>query len=151
MVRFLIGFAQRDPDVSKSTIMNTIRHATSIRLSRTDPREVDYDDPENDIVNDLDLVPLREDPFCNLEIKCEEYGKGKKKKVRFIAEPDLETIQTDMFSTVKSMHDALKGIRRVDAIILPYLERKQGYLLPPDHQKNAKLKNILKMTRLLLE
>ena len=71
--------------------------------------------------------------------------------MRFIAEPDLETIQTDMFSTVKSMHDALKGIRRVDAIILPYLERKQGYLLPPDHQKNAKLKNILKMTRLLLE
>lgn len=64
LVRFLIGFAQRNDDVRKSTIMNTIRHATSIRLSRTDPREVDYDDPENDIVNDLDLVPLREDPFC---------------------------------------------------------------------------------------
>jgi hypothetical protein len=38
-----------------------------------------------------------------------------------------------MFSIVKSMHDALKGIRRVDAIILPYLERKTGYLLPPDY------------------
>jgi hypothetical protein len=112
---------------------------------------VDYDDPENDIVNDLDLVPLREDPFCGLEIKCEEYGKGKKKNVRFIAEPDLQTIQDDMFSIVKSMHDALKGIRRVDAIILPYLERKTGYLLPPDYQKNAKLKKILKMTKLLLE
>jgi hypothetical protein len=131
--------------------MNTIRHATQIRLSRTDPREVDYDDPENDIVNDLDLVPLREDPFCQVEIKCEEYGKGKKRKVRFIAEPDLETIQTDLFSIVKSMHDALKGIRRVDAIILPYLERKMAHLLPPDYQKNAKLKKILKMTKLLLE
>jgi len=68
-----------------------------------------------------------------------------------VAEPDLESIQKDLFSIVRSMHDALKGVRRVDAIILPNLKRKAGYLLPPDTAKNDKLKSILKMTDKLLE
>jgi len=35
----------------------------------------------------------------------------------------METIHKDLFSVVKSMHDALKGVRRVDAIVLPNLKR----------------------------
>jgi hypothetical protein len=49
------------------------------------------------------------------------------------------------------MHEGLKGIKRVDAIIIPYLQRKTTYLLPPDLKKNKKLKGILKMTKTLLE
>jgi hypothetical protein len=49
------------------------------------------------------------------------------------------------------MHDGLKGIKRVDAIIIPYLQRKTTYLLPPDLKKNKKLKGILKMCKTLLE
>jgi hypothetical protein len=91
-LRFLLGFANRNPDVSNSAIVNTIRMATSVRLSRADPNEVDYDDPEGNIVNDLDLIPLQFYPFCKAKIVCQQSGSKRKQRTKFIAEPDLETI-----------------------------------------------------------
>jgi hypothetical protein len=70
-LRFLLGFASRNPEVANSPIVNTIRQATSIRLTRTDPDEVDYDDPENGVVNDLDLIPLQFRPFCKAKVVCQ--------------------------------------------------------------------------------
>jgi hypothetical protein len=72
-----------------------------------------------------------------VKIICEEYGNRRRRKIKFIAEPDMETIHKDLFSVVKSMHDALKGVRRVDAIMLPNLKRPQGSLMAPDTSKNS--------------
>ena len=58
LLRFIIGFANRNTDVKNSTIMNTLKHTTAIRLTRDDPREVDYDNPEDQCANDLDRIPL---------------------------------------------------------------------------------------------
>jgi len=35
--------------------------------------------------------------------------------------PELDKIQRDMFSVVRSMHDATKDLKRVDSIIFPLL------------------------------
>jgi len=59
LLRFIIGFANRNLDVRNSTIMNTLKHTTSIRLTRTDPREVDFDGTGDEkFANDLDRIPL---------------------------------------------------------------------------------------------
>jgi hypothetical protein len=66
-----------------------------------------------------------------VKIICQEYGNKRRRKIRFISEPDMETVHKDLFSVVKSMHDALKGVRRVDAITLPNLKRHQQSLVAP--------------------
>jgi len=76
-------------------------------------------------LNDLDLIPLKEKPLINLEAILSEYGKTSKKKMRVITTPDLESISKDMFSIVKAMHDALKGLKRIETTIFPTLELKQ--------------------------
>lgn len=48
----------------------------------------------------------------------------------------METIHKDIFSVVRSMHDALKKVTRVDAIMLPNLKRYQASLNAPDIGKN---------------
>ena len=54
-MRFLISFANRNADIMKSTIINTIRHMTEIRLIVDDANEVKQ---MGDFPNDLDLIPL---------------------------------------------------------------------------------------------
>ena len=55
-----------------------------------------------------------------------------------------------MFNVVVSMHNSLKGIKRVESIVFPLLELKHEFLQRPEFAHNAVLMNITKMIQRLL-
>ena len=55
-----------------------------------------------------------------------------------------------MFSVVVAMHDALKGIRRVESVVFPGLKMKNPHLQRPDLTHNVGLLNVTKLIRQLL-
>jgi hypothetical protein len=65
--------------------------------------------------------------------------------MKIISQPDFEDIAKDMFSVVVSMHDALKGIKRVESVVFPLLELKTPFLQRPDFAHNVVLLNITKL------
>ena len=79
-------------------------------------------DPVTGITNDLQLVPRQWGPMINLEFVLIEAGKSRiKKKMKIVSQPDHDDIVKDMFSVVVSMHNALKGIKRVESVVFPLL------------------------------
>lgn len=55
-----------------------------------------------------------------------------------------------MFSVVISMHNSLKGIKRVESVVFPLLELKNEFLQRPEFAHNAVLLNITKMIQKLI-
>ena len=106
-LKFLISFANRNQDIRKSQIINTIRNSDVIRLNQDYPNEVNK---VGDFVNDLDLIPLERGPLINVKSEIQITGKSRNKKFKVITSPELEKIHADMFSVVKSMHDATKDL-----------------------------------------
>ena len=56
-----------------------------------------------------------------------------------------------MFSVVKAMHNGTKDLKRVDAIIFPLLNLKNGNIPQPDVKTNPKMTMILKLIDKLLD
>jgi hypothetical protein len=56
-----------------------------------------------------------------------------------------------MFSVVKSMHDATKDLKRVDAVIFPLLTLKSSTIPQPDVKNNPKMTMQLKLIDKLLD
>ena len=103
-------------------------------------------DPETGITNDLNLIPRQWGPMINLEFVLVEAGKSRmKRKMKIISQPDHDDIAKDMFSVVVSMHNALKGIKRVESVVFPLLTLKLEFLQRPEFTHNAVLLSITKM------
>lgn len=67
--------------------------------------------------------------MINLEFVLVEAGKSRlKKKMKIISQPDHDDITKDMFSVVVGMHNALKGIKRVEGVVFPLLSLKLEFL-----------------------
>lgn len=147
-LKFLISFANRNQDIRKSQIINTIRNSDVIRLNQDDPNEVNK---VGDFVNDLDLIPLERGPLINVKSEIQITGKSRNKKFKVITSPELEKIHADMFSVVKSMHDATKDLKRVDAVIFPLLTLKSSTIPQPDVKNNPKMTMQLKLIDKLLD
>ena len=60
-MRFLLGFAYRNPEIRNSAIINTITKQDCILLTTSDQNSVDND--ENEILNDLELIPRFSSPM----------------------------------------------------------------------------------------
>jgi hypothetical protein len=43
------------------------------------------------------------------------------RKYKVISVPEIDTIQKDFLSIIKSLHDSTKHLRRIDAILFPAL------------------------------
>lgn len=150
-MRFLIGFAVRNDDIKNSDIMYTIAHQQFINL--VDERKNEVETVEEGVeTNDLNMIPRHFGPMLNVEFVLVEQGKSrvKKNKMRIVSQPDYEDITRDMFSVVRSMHDALKGIKRVESCVFPSLRLQQEFLQRPEFQHNATLLNVTKIINKLL-
>ena len=79
-----------------------------------------------------------------------EQGKGAKKKKKIVTTPECDDVSKDMFSIVVHMHDALKGIKRVESVVFPQLKLKNPHLQRPDFAHNVRLLNITKLIQQLL-
>ena len=66
--------------------------------------------------------------MINVTMMLVEQGKSRNKKKKIITTPEADDISKDMFSVVMHMHDALKGIRRVESVVFPQLKMKNPYL-----------------------
>jgi hypothetical protein len=144
-LRFLLGFAYRAEECRESAVIHTIERQRFINLVDEGKNTVEETIPEGEITNDLMLVPRHTAPLINLEFVLIEVGKGRIKKKKIISQPDYDDISKDMFSVVVSMHDALKGIKRVESVIFPLLELKTPFLQRPDFAHNVVLLNITKL------
>ena len=97
------------------------------------------------------LVPRQWGPMITTEfvLREKDTGRARVKKKKIVSQPDYEQITADLFSVVVSMHDALKGIKRVESVVFPLLELKTPYLQRPDFAHNTILLNITKMIQQL--
>lgn len=110
--------------------MHSIARQRFINLIEEGKSQVDENIPDGEITNDLMMVPRQWGPMINLEFVLvdKETGKARIKKKKIVSQPDHEQITADLFSVVVSMHDALKGIRRVESEVFPLLELNTPYL-----------------------
>ena len=127
--------------------MNTIRNSDAIRLNQDDPNEVKV---VGTLINDLDLIPLQPNPMIKLHAEISITDKARNKKYKVLTVPELDRIQSDMFSVVKAMHNCTKDLKRVDANIFPLLNLKNGNIPQPDVKTNPKMTMILKLIDKLL-
>ena len=149
-LRFLLGFAYRAEDCRESAVVHTIERQRFINLVDEHKNTVEETIPDGEIKNDLMMVPRHTGPMINLEFVLIEVGKGRIKKKKISSRPDYDDISKDMFSVVVSMHEALKGIKRVETVVFPLLELKTPFLQRPDFAHNAVLLNITKLIQQLL-
>ena len=70
--------------------------------------------------------------------------------MKIVSVPDYDEITKDMFSVVKTMHNSLKYIKRVESVVFPLLILNTPYLQHPEIGNNAVLNNITKMISKLL-
>lgn len=111
-IKFLLSFALRNPEFSKSKIMNTIRRTQSIRLVNDDPNS--YIEPGQD-ANDVELIPMQLKPLVKLHAEILVTGKTRNRKYKVVTVPELDQIHKDFFNVVRNLHDSTKNLRRCDA------------------------------------
>ena len=76
------------------------------------------------------MIPRQTAPMLTLKaILADVQGKGRLKKKKIITEPNLDDINKDMMSIIKSMHDATKEVKRVETVVFPNLLLKNPYLM----------------------
>lgn len=150
-LRFLLGFAYRSDEVRNSEIVHTIERQKFINLTDANKNDV-RDVPPGAITNDLTLIPRQWGPMIRLELVLEETGKSRlNRKMKIISSPDYEDVSRDMFSVVVSMHESLKGIKRVESVVFPLLKLKNEFLQRPEFAHNIVLLNITKLIEKLLK
>ena len=147
-MRFLLGFAYRNPEIRESAIVNTIRKQDYILLTGVDQSAVG--DAEDEVRNDLELIPRFATPMVSLTMILIEQGKARNRKKKIITTPECDEVAKDMFSVVVAMHDALKGIKRVESVVFPGLTMKNPHLQRPDFAHNVRLLNVTKLIQQLL-
>lgn len=89
--------------------------------------------------------------MINMHAEISITGKARNKKYKVVTVPELDRIQSDMFSVVKAMHNATKDLKRADATIFPLLNLKNGFIPQPDVKTNPKMTMILKLIDKLLD
>ncbi|CDW77756.1 dynein heavy chain axonemal [Stylonychia lemnae] len=136
-LEFLMSFLMRDPESSHSLVSQSISKSRFIKLSSS--RNIK--DKNSSIKNDLQLIPMKRKPFVYIQAIIENKAANKYyTKMESGTKPDLEKVKNDLQSVVTSMHEALKGIERVDKLVFPLLVLEFPSLNPPDINKNEKLK-----------
>ena len=95
-IKFLLSFALRNPEFSKSKIMNTIRRTQSIRLVNDDPNS--YIEPGQD-ANDVELIPMQLKPLVKLHAEILVTGKTRNRKYKVVTVPELDQIHKDFFNS----------------------------------------------------
>jgi hypothetical protein len=141
-MRFLLSFAMRNPEIKSSKIVETIRQANQLRLVNDDPNYV-YQPGED--INDLDLIPLNLKPFISLKAEVQITGKMRNRKYKVITVPELDEIHKDLFSIIKSIHDATSQLNRVESVVFPRMNLDSNFIQQPDIKNNEKLVFILRM------
>ena len=82
-LRFLIGFAYRNEEIRASKIMNTIAVQRDINLIDEHKNEVEEALADDEIANDLTLIPRQWGPMIKLEFVLTDNGKaGLKKRMK---------------------------------------------------------------------
>lgn len=76
-------------------------------------------------------------PLVYIEAVVEEIGKiPRKMKKKVMTKPELETVNKDLFSVVKNMHEALLDIERAETLVFPLLKLDNPMLNAPDVHTN---------------
>jgi hypothetical protein len=58
------------------------------------------------------------------------------RKYKVISVPEIDTILKDFLTIIKSLHDATRNLKRVDAIIFPMLDLPSPFIPQPDLKNN---------------
>jgi hypothetical protein len=58
------------------------------------------------------------------------------RKYKVISVPEIDTILQDFLTIIKSLHDATRNLKRVDAIIFPMLDLASPFIPQPDLKNN---------------
>lgn len=109
-MRFLLSFILRDQTIREKgkKILEEVQTNPFIRLSLKENSKMQF--KKGEIVNDLDLIPLKDKPMI-LIATCIEDVPGQKiptqKKQKIMTKPDLEKVHDDLFSIIDSMSNSL--------------------------------------------
>jgi hypothetical protein len=151
-MKFLLSFMLREPDMSETKVIEEVRHNDWVDLGVRGTFNT-YTDKKGVIINNVDLIPLRNKPMIKVSALIEDAHVGKKafKRQKVTTSPELEAVNKDLFSVILSMHSALEEIDRVDEIVFPLLTVHSPMLNIPDAKNNDKISHYVRLTEKLID